>query len=124
MKIINFSIDRCWHTIYNAHRFLLRPIGEKMEIKKTEHYVRWMAELRDERAKARISNRVFRLANGNPGDAQPVGEGVSEMRIHYGPGYRVYYKKVGLEIVILLIGGTKSTQSADIALAKKLASNF
>lgn len=95
-----------------------------MGIKKTEQYVRWMAELRDERAKARISNRVFRLANGNPGDAQPVGEGVSEMRIHYGPGYRVYYKKIGLEIVILLIGGTKGTQSADIALAKQLASNF
>ena len=95
-----------------------------MEIKKTEQYVRWMAELRDERAKARIPNRVFRLANGNPGDAQPVGEGVSEMRIHYGPGYRVYYKKIGLEIVILLVGGTKGTQSADIALAKQLASNF
>ena len=95
-----------------------------MDIKKTEHYINWMAELRDERAKARISNRVFRLANGNPGDTQPVGEGVSEMRIHYGPGYRVYYKKIGLTIVILLVGGTKGTQSADIALAKQLASNF
>ena len=95
-----------------------------MGIKKTEQYVRWMAELRDERAQARISNRVSRLANGNTGDAQPVGEGVSEMRIHYGPGYRVYYKKIGLEIVILLVGGTKGTQSADIARAKQLASNF
>ena len=95
-----------------------------MIIKKTEHYIKWMAALRDERAKARITSRVLRLANGNAGDVEPIGGGVSELRIHYGPGYRVYFKQTGIEIVILLVGGTKKTQSADIALAKQLASDF
>jgi putative addiction module killer protein len=95
-----------------------------MEIRKTEHYVKWEAALRDKRALAHVAARIRRLSLGNAGDAQPVGEGVSEMRIHYGPGYRVYYKKTGTEIVILLVGGTKGTQSADIALAKRLASSI
>ena len=93
----------------------------KMDIKKTNQYTRWESSIRDIRARARVEMRIRRLSLGNPGDAQPVGEGVSEMRIHYGPGYRVYYKQIGLEIVILLVGGTKKTQSEDVAFAKELA---
>ena len=95
-----------------------------MDIKKTEQYVKWESTIRDERAKVRIASRLFRLANGHAGDTRPVGEGVSELRINYGPGYRVYYKQTGLEIVILLAGGTKKTQREDIALAKEIARNI
>ena len=93
----------------------------QMDIKKTNQYTRWESSIRDIRARASVEMRIRRLSLGNPGDAQPVGEGVSEMRIHYGPGYRVYYKQIGLEIVILLVGGTKKTQSEDVAFAKELA---
>jgi len=79
------------------------------------------AELRDIKARARIDVRIKRLALGNYGDAAPVGEGVSELRIFYGPGYRVYFKNSGKEIIILLCGGDKSTQSRDIETAKQLA---
>jgi putative addiction module killer protein len=72
-------------------------------------------------AKARILARIRRLAEGNPGDVKPAGEGISEMRIDYGPGYRMYYKNTGKEIIILLCGGDKTTQQADIDRAKKLA---
>jgi putative addiction module killer protein len=92
-----------------------------LEIRKTEIFVRWLDGLRDIRARARVQARIERLAGGNPGDVQPVGEGVSEMRIDYGPGYRVYFKRVGREIVILLAGGDKRTQSADIKSALRLA---
>ena len=92
-----------------------------MNIKKTNQYTRWESSIRDIRARARVEMRIRRLSLGNPGDVQPVGEGVSEMRIHYGPGYRVYYKQIGLEIVILLAGGMKKTQSEDVALAKEIA---
>ena len=92
-----------------------------LEIRKTENFVRWLDGLRDIRARARVQARIERLAGGNPGDVQPVGEGVSEMRIDYGPGYRVYFKRVGREIVILLAGGDKRTQSADIKTALRLA---
>ena len=95
-----------------------------MEIKKTEQFLVWESRLDDIRAMAHIQARIRRLGLGNPGDVRPVGEGVSEMRIHYGPGYRVYYKRTGFEIVILLVGGTKKTQSEDIALAKELARGF
>jgi len=88
---------------------------------KTEFYARYMDALRDEKAKARIESRVLNLCGGNAGDARPVGEGVSELRIHYGPGYRVYYKRHGHEVYILLVAGTKSTQDADIRLAKEIA---
>jgi len=91
------------------------------EIRKTEDFVGWLDGLRDVRARARVQARIERLAGGNPGDVQAVGEGVSEMRIDYGPGYRVYFKKVGREIVILLAGGDKRTQSADIKTALRLA---
>ena len=92
-----------------------------IEIRKTDHFVRWLDGLRDVRARAKVQARIERLAGGNPGDVQPVGEGVSEMRIDFGPGYRVYFKRVGREIVILLAGGDKRTQSADIKTALRLA---
>lgn len=92
-----------------------------LEIRKTDIFVRWLDGLRDVRARARVQARIERLAIGNPGDVLPVGEGVSEMRIDYGPGYRVYFKRVGREIVILLAAGDKRTQSADIKTALRLA---
>lgn len=95
-----------------------------MEVRKTEVYVKWLDGLRDIRARARVLARVERLAEGNPGDAEPVGEGVSELRINYGPGYRVYYKQQGRELVILLAGGDKSNQSRDIKTALRLAHNL
>ena len=93
-----------------------------VEVRKTEEFEGWLAELRDSRALAKILTRIQRLELGNTGDARPVGEGVSEMRIDYGPGYRVYYKQIGKEIVLLLCGGDKSTQEKDIVRAKLLAS--
>jgi putative addiction module killer protein len=95
-----------------------------MEIRKTDDYARWLDGLSDVRARARILLRVERLAAGNPGDVKPVGEGVSEMRIDYGPGYRVYYKKHGREAVILLAGGDKRSQASDIKTALRLAHNL
>ena len=95
-----------------------------MEIRKTEVYAKWLDGLRDLRARARVLARVERLAAGNPGDVEPVGEGVSELRINYGPGYRVYYKQQGRELVILLAGGDKSTQSRDVKTALRLARNL
>ena len=82
-----------------------------LEIRKTEVYAKWLDGLRDLRARARILVRVERLAAGNPGNVKPVGEGVSELRIDYGPGYRMYYKQQGQEVVILLAGGDKRTQA-------------
>lgn len=87
----------------------------------TEVFDAWFSDLRDARAKAKISARIRRAEGGNLGDCAPVGEGVSEMRIDYGPGYRVYFIQQGLEILILLAGGDKSTQSKDIRAALELA---
>ena len=95
-----------------------------VEVRKTNVYVTWLDSLRDARARARILVRVERLAAGNPGDVRPVGEGVSELRIDYGPGYRVYFKKQRRKIVILLVGGNKQTQSRDIKMALRLARNL
>ena len=95
-----------------------------IQIRKTETFVLWLDELRDIRARARIQVRIERLAAGNAGDVEPVGEGVSEMRIDYGPGYRVYFKRLGREAVILLAGGNKRTQSTDIKTALRLARNL
>jgi putative addiction module killer protein len=95
-----------------------------IEIRKTENYVQWLDGLHDIRARARILVRIERLAAGNPGDVKALGEGVSELRIDYGPGYRVYYKKQGRKVVILLAGGDKSTQSKDIKTALRLALNL
>ena len=94
------------------------------ELRKTEVYAKWLDSLRDVHVRARILVRIERLAAGNPGNVKPVGEGVSELRIDYGPGYRVYYKKQGQEIVILLAGGDKRTQAKDIKTALHLARNL
>jgi putative addiction module killer protein len=87
----------------------------------TEVFDTWFAGLRDQQARRRIQVRIDRAEDGNFGNCEPVGEGVSEMRIHYGPGYRVYFAQHGIEIVILLAGGDKSTQDKDIKAALKLA---
>src|SRR3990167_7123402 len=92
-----------------------------IEIRKTEVFAQWLDSLRDIQARARIQVRIERLAAGNAGDAEPVGEGVSELRINHGPGYRVYFKKRGQELIILLAGGYKSTQAKDIKTALRLA---
>jgi putative addiction module killer protein len=95
-----------------------------IEIRKTENFAKWLDGLNEIRARARILVRIERLAAGNPGDVKPVGEGVSELRIDYGPGYRVYYKKQGRTVIILLAGGDKRTQSKDIKTALSLAKNL
>ncbi len=95
-----------------------------IEIRKTDIFAKWLDGLNDIRARARILVRIERLAAGNPGDVKPVGEGVSELRIDYGPGYRVYYKKQGRKVVILLAGGAKNTQANDIKTALRLARNL
>ena len=95
-----------------------------IQIRKTEIFAKWIDGLHDIRARARILVRIERLAAGNPGDVKPVGEGVSELRINYGPGYRVYYKQQGEKVVILLAGGDKHTQAKDIKTALLLARNL
>ena len=95
-----------------------------VEIRKTEHFAKWIDNLQDIRARARIQARIERLATGNPGDVKAVGEGVSETRINYGPGYRVYFVQRGSELIILLAGGDKCSQSKDIKSAIRLAQNL
>jgi putative addiction module killer protein len=95
-----------------------------VDVRETEEFSDWLSALRDARAKAKILVRIARLAAGNPGDVQPVGKGVSELRINYGPGYRVYYIHRGMRYVLLLAGGDKSTQKNDIAKAKRLAAQY
>ncbi len=92
-----------------------------IDLLKTDAFDKWFRGLRDARAKARIDERIDRLANGNPGDAKPVGSGVSELRIDYGPGYRVYYVQRGKVLIILLCGGDKASQRKDIAKVIALA---
>jgi putative addiction module killer protein len=92
-----------------------------VELRKTDVFARWLDALRDVRGRARVQARIERLAAGNPGDVAPVGEGVSELRINFGPGYRVYFVRRGKRLVILLAGGDKSTQTADIRTALRLA---
>ena len=91
------------------------------EIRKTKTFAKWLDGLRDMRARARVQVRIERLGTGNAGDAKSVGEGVSEMRIDYGPGHRVYFTKRGSEVIVLLAGGDKRTQDADIRTALRLA---
>jgi putative addiction module killer protein len=89
-------------------------------IRKTNLFMKWLTGLRDQKAIARIQIRIDRLALGNPGDVRPVGSGISEMRIDYGPGYRVYFSQRGSDLVILLCGGDKTTQTSDIEKAKRV----
>ena len=95
-----------------------------LDVRETDEFSEWLSALRDSRAKAKILIRIERLAKGNPGDAEPVGKGVSELRINYGPGYRVYYVKRGTRYILLLAGGDKSTQARDIADTKRLAAEY
>ena len=95
-----------------------------VEIRKTEIFVQWLDNLADIQARARVQARIERLEAGNPGDVEPVGEGVSELRINYGPRYRVYFKRRGRVLIVLLAGGDKSTQARDIKAALRLARNL
>jgi putative addiction module killer protein len=95
-----------------------------IEIRKTDAFAKWLDGLQDIQARASVQARIERLAAGNPGDVEPVGEGVSELRINYGPGYRVYFKQRGRDWVILLAGGDKSSQAKDIKTALRLARNL
>jgi putative addiction module killer protein len=95
-----------------------------IEFRQTETFRRWRIRLKDERIRALIASRLDRLAFGNPGDVKPVGHGISELRIDHDPGYRVYYKRHGNTIILLLCGGTKSTQANDIKTAKRLAEEW
>lgn len=95
-----------------------------VEIRKTGVFSEWLDGLRDIQGRARVQARIERLAAGNAGDVEPVGEGVSELRINCGPGYRVYFKRRGRELIILLAGGDKSTQAKDIKTALRLARNL
>ena len=99
----------------------MRYTPRVLEIRQTEEFARWFKRLRDRQARGRILVRIRRLQLGNPGDVASVGEGVSELRIPFGPGYRVYFVQHGSALVVLLVGGDKSTQSRDIARAKVLA---
>ncbi|RDJ20605.1 type II toxin-antitoxin system RelE/ParE family toxin [Bosea caraganae] len=92
-----------------------------IELRQSAVFVKWLGDLRDMTARLRIAARLRRVEHGNFGDVKPVGDGVRELRIDYGPGYRVYFTQRGQEIVILLCGGDKRTQAADIAHAKRLA---
>ena len=92
-----------------------------IEVRETRTFTRWFGKLRDRNARSRIDIRIYRLLFGNPGDVKSVGKGVSEMRIRYGPGYRVYFCERGRNVVVLLAGGDKSSQSRDIRTAQELA---
>lgn len=95
-----------------------------VRFKQSETFRKWHRKLRDGKAKALIAARLQRLLGGNPGDVEPVGDGVSELRIHYGPGYRVYYQQRGELLILLLCGGDKSTQERDIRAAKRIAAQW
>jgi putative addiction module killer protein len=93
-------------------------------LKQTETFRKWRRKLKDERARALIASRLDRLAYGHVGDVMPVGEGISELRIHYGPGYRVYFQRRGNTVIILLCGGDKSSQAKDVKAAKRLVDEW
>ncbi len=91
-----------------------------LELKQTEMFRKWRTRLKDERVRALIASRLDRLAFGHVGDAAPVGDGLSEQRIHHGPGYRIYFRKLGKTVIVLLCGGDKGSQAKDIRTAKRL----
>jgi len=92
-----------------------------LELKQTEVFQKWRLRLKDERARGLIASHLDRLAYGHAGDVTSVGSGISELRIHFGPGYRIYYQRRGRTVIVLLCGGDKSTQAKDIKTAKRLA---
>lgn len=95
-----------------------------LRFKQTETYRKWERRLKDDRARAAIASRLDRLGFGLPGDVAPVGNGISELRIHYGPGYRIYFSRRAGEVILLLCGGDKGSQERDIAAAKRLAAEW
>jgi putative addiction module killer protein len=95
-----------------------------MILKQSSTFKKWHGKLKDAKAKAAIAIRLQRLANGNFGDVAPIGEGLSELRIHYGPGYRIYLQQRGERIVLLLLGGDKDSQDRDIRAAKRIATEW
>jgi putative addiction module killer protein len=95
-----------------------------LELKQTETFRKWRTRLKDERARALIASRLDRLAYGHAGDVGSIGEGISELRIHHGPGYRIYFQRRGNTLIILLCGGDKGTQTKDITTAKRLANEW
>lgn len=95
-----------------------------IEIVQTDTFRQWLNGLRDKRALERVNARLIQVELGNFGDAEPVGEGVSEMRIHYGPGYRLYFIGQGARVIVLLCGGGKNTQTRDIQRAKRMAADW
>ena len=95
-----------------------------IELKQTETFRKWRTRLKDERVRVLIASRLDRLAYGHAGDVEPVGQGISELRIHYGPGYRIYFQRRGDTIIVLLCGGDKGTQAKDIKAAKRLADEW
>jgi len=103
---------------------LLGYTQNMFEVRQTEVYAKWFNRLRDPQAKARIDIRIRRLSMGNPGDVKPVGKGVSELRVDYGPGYRVYFVQRGEVLIVLLAGGDKRTQDRDIETAQDLVKNL
>lgn len=95
-----------------------------VEVRKTKEFSDWLDALRDFRAKAKVLARITNMQNGNLGNCAPVGKGVSESKINYGPGYRLYFIQCGAAVIVLLVGGDKSTQSRDIAVAQELAAGL
>ena len=95
-----------------------------IEVLTTDEFDRWLSDLADEKARTKIASRLARLRFGNAGDVKPVGGGVSEMRVHHGPGYRAYYKQTGRTIIVILCGGDKSTQDGDIKRAREMAAEL
>jgi len=95
-----------------------------LKVQKTDEFDEWLSGLADPRAQAKIASRIERLGPGNPGDVKPVGEGISEMRVPHGPGYRVYFRQTGKTVVLLLCGGDKFTQEKDIKRSRQIAAEL